>query len=196
MADKKRSSYSYWVVSNRLMAGDYPGVQKPGNPLRWLVSICYSILASVRTPSKGWYGSSARFKELIQSGINSFVDLTEETELPEYASTLNNIGRLNGLDIRYARWPIKDRTVPPHQYMSGILDYIDQELAAGRNVYVHCLRGLGRTGITVGCYMVRHGQTGPESVDELHHLRRYTLSSWLPSPQTSQQREMIINWSE
>ena len=38
------------------------------------------------------------------------------------------------------------------------LDAIDAELAAGGLVYVHCWAGCGRTGVVVGCWLVRHGR--------------------------------------
>ena len=60
--------------------------------------------------------------------------------------------------------PIEDLSVPTLADMERILGAIDDELAAGRAVYLHCWGGIGRTGTVVGCYLVRQGLTaGPRS---------------------------------
>ncbi|NJN80266.1 MAG: hypothetical protein HC797_07245 [Anaerolineales bacterium] len=41
--------------------------------------------------------------------------------------------------------------------MKNILDTIDNEIENGNPVYVHCWGGVGRTGITAACYLIRHG---------------------------------------
>ena len=85
---------------------------------------------------------------------------------------------------------------PSTGFLSTILDYIDCEISQGKNVYVHCFRGLGRTGTIVGCYLVRHGKSGEESLAEIFNLRRGVLNSWHASPQTDKQRDFVLNWKD
>ena len=66
--------YSYWVVKNRFLAGEYPGDQNPGNPIRSFFSKFYALLATINRPNKGWHSVQVRCAELINSGVNSFVD--------------------------------------------------------------------------------------------------------------------------
>ena len=101
-----------------------------------------------------------------------------------------------GVTINYTRMPIRDRKVPTISYLKTILDYIDNEIDNNKNVYVHCFRGLGRTGTIVGTYLARHGKTGEESLAEIFNLRQGVLNSWWPSPQTEEQRKMVFNWNE
>ena len=62
----------------------------------------------------------------------------------------------------HERHSIVDMDVPrSQQQTAGILDAIDKALEDGKNVYVHCWGGIGRTGTVVGCWLVRHGMTGP-----------------------------------
>jgi protein-tyrosine phosphatase len=112
-----------------------------------------------------------RYPVELPPGVDFVVDLTEEGELPPYAR--------DGLD--YRRMPIRDFGVPSEDEMRNILDTIDEALAAGRTVFVHCRGGIGRTGTVIGCYFRRHG-TAPQ--DEP------------PTPETRAQVEMIRDWPE
>ena len=78
--------------------------------------------------------------------------------------------------------------------MVGILDTIDAALNAGHTIYVHCYGGIGWTGTVVGCFMVRHGISGAEALNEIAHLRQGTPDGWKSSPETKAQREMVLNW--
>ena len=88
--------------------------------------------------------------------------------------------------------------MPTHTQMVEILDALDLALAGGRKAYVHCYGGIGRTGVAVGCFLVRHGQTGPQAIQELGGWwRKVPKSAFHPnSPETLQQREFILRWSE
>jgi protein-tyrosine phosphatase len=78
--------------------------------------------------------------------------------------------------------------------MKAILDHIDRAITYEKMVYVHCWGGIGRTGTVVGCYLVRHGLSGPEALERLQILRRETAKWWRSSPETDEQRAMILSW--
>ena len=59
-------------------------------------------------------------------------------------------------------------------FLVQILDDLDQALADGHRVYLHCFGGIGRTGTVVGCYLVRHGMTGNEVLEQIAAWRRGT----------------------
>src|SRR5690606_20157329 len=76
-----------------------------------------------------------------------------------------------------------------------VLDTIDRLLEEGRRVYVHCGKGVGRTGLVVGCWLVRHGAAEPDSVlDLLAELRARNRLGHLESPETEEQRRMVRGW--
>ena len=52
----------------------------------------------------------------------------------------------------------------------------------------------GRAGLVAGCYLVRHGMTGGETIKEIKMLRLEVLADHLPSPETEAQRSMVLNW--
>ena len=186
--------YSYWAITDKLLAGEYPGDQHPKNYFRTLVSKVYSILGFLSRPNQGVMNPDKRIKALLDAGINTFLDLTELNELPGYEHKLNAINDSDNLSIKYKRMAIKDRNVPKKEFLKEILDFIDKESKNNRKVSVDCLRGLGRTGTIVGCYLVREGFKGEEALQEIFKLRQGMLNAWMQSPQTEEQIQTVINW--
>ncbi len=80
--------------------------------------------------------------------------------------------------------------------MAVILDTIDDALADGHQVYVHCWGGIGRTGTTVGCWLVRQGHDGPSALAEVARLFGATLKGQAGrhSPETSAQCDWVKTW--
>jgi len=130
---------SYWVEPDRLLAGEYPG-QFDGELTR------------------------QRIDALIQAGFNSFIDLTKSNETIAYIRILLDEAKLYEVKVTYQRIAIGNFGLPTADQMKSILDTIDSELQAGRKIYLHCWGGIGRTGTTVGCYLVRRGKTGEEAL--------------------------------
>ncbi|MBN1219269.1 MAG: dual specificity protein phosphatase family protein [Anaerolineae bacterium] len=159
----------YTVVPDKLLAGSYPG---------------------------GWNQPEQRAKlhRLLGEGVTLFVDLTEEGELRPYVSLLVEEASALGLQVAHRRLPIPDFNVPTAPEMKSILDTIDQTNDDGGLVYVHCRFGIGRTGTVVGCYLVRHGLSGVQALEELVHLRQGTYLEGMLSPITPEQRQMVQDW--
>ena len=102
-----------------------------------------NIPARCRAPTP-WSACSGCWR----AGITSFIDLTEEGELPEYDTLLPELTERR---VHYRRLAILDHSLPDSSaHMARILDLIDSELAAGQCVYLHCRAGIGRTGTAVG----------------------------------------------
>ncbi len=162
---------SYWVWPGRLLAGQY------------LEAFDDEKLR-------------ARLRLMLESGVTFFVDLTEKGEkgLKNYAPPLAEEAAALGLAVEHRRLPVPDFEIPTVAEMKHILDAIDAALAAGQGVYVHCFFGIGRTGVVVGCYLVRHGLNGQEALGELARLRQGTYFEGMSSPVTQEQRQMVQNW--
>jgi protein-tyrosine phosphatase len=109
----------------------------------------------------------------IPEGVDFVVDLTEEGELPPYPRDA----------YEHRRMPIRDFGVPTEEEMRRILDVVDEAVAAGRTVFVHCRGGIGRTGTVIGCYLRRHGASPEEAFAALGGR-----------PETEEQRAMIRGW--
>ena len=96
------------------------------------------------------------------------------------------------------RFPIGDFGLPTPETMNAILDKIEESLQAGRKIYLHCWGGIGRTGTTVGCYLVRQGKSAEEALDQLATWwRGVPKSQYHPhSPETQEQVNFIRTWAE
>ena len=164
---------SYWVEKSRFMAGEYPG-------------------------SSNEQSAQSKLEWLLSKNINFFINLTEPGEygLKPYTKFLENFYSEEVEQKLYKNFPIPDMQTPSVPQMVEILNLIDNKMNEGRNIYLHCYGGIGRTGTVVGCYFVRHGMVAQEALNLIANLRRFTPDGWRPSPETSSQRQMVLNWSE
>jgi protein-tyrosine phosphatase len=129
----------------------------------------------------------ARLTSIRDAGIDFFVDLTQEDEygLSSYASGLE-----------YRRRAIRDFGCPTPDGMVTTLDLIDDALAQGKNVYVHCYAGVGRTGTVVGCWLVRHGMAPSEALAQIARWREGLRNERRRSPESDEQMQFLHGWSE
>ena len=165
---------SYWVVSGRFAAGEYPGAKQPAR-------------------------AAARLQSFFSAGIDHFIDLTEAGELVPYAEIAMREATRIGQDVVYERHPIVDLNVPERpEQMDSILDAIDAALDDDKTIYVHCWGGVGRTGTVVGCWLVRHGSAGPAALDQIAEWWKDVEKSCRirQSPETRDQRAYVRHWSE
>ncbi len=164
---------SYWVEENRFLAGEHPASYGPET-------------------------TRQRMDAFLEAGINTFIDLTQPYELIPYEAVMKEQARIYEMDAVYHRFGMRDHTVPSRETMIAILDTIDDTLNAGRNVYVHCWGGVGRTGIVVGCYLVRHGYANKQALALVNKLYKTRPSNpyFSHSPENNEQIEFILNWRE
>jgi hypothetical protein len=164
---------SYWVKPGRFLAGEYPGRQDAETTRR-------------------------RMDAFLEAGIDTFIDLTHAGELSPYENILMERARARGLTADYARLSIIDHDVPTPDAMKSILDRIDLALEQGRRLYIHCWGGIGRTGTTVGCHLVRHGLSGPQALQQLADWwAEVPKRAYFPrSPETDEQVQFVLNWKE
>ena len=165
---------SYWVVPGCFAAGEYPGDLDARQAV-------------------------TKLRALLSAGIDHFVDLTEPGELLPYVDIARDEAGSLGVDLTHERLPVRDLSVPrSSEEMAEILDAIDTALDGGKMVYLHCWGGVGRTGTVVGCWLVRHGRTGEEALEQLAgwwsgvakvHRKR-------ESPETSEQFRYVRGWTE
>jgi hypothetical protein len=162
---------SYWVIPGQFLAGEYPGSWETER-------------------------SRLRLDSFLQKGFNTFIDLTTEGELLPYAPILEEQAAVYGISATHQRFSIGDFGIPTVAHMQVILNTLDKSLQDGRKVYVHCWGGVGRTGTTVGCYLVRHEKTGDEALAQLASWWKFVPKrTFHPrSPETDEQVKFILDW--
>jgi hypothetical protein len=163
---------SYWVEPGRFLAGEYP--------------------AHFDTEK-----TRKRIDALLDAGFDTFIDLTKPNETVAYIRLLLDEAKLYEMDVKHHRFAIGDFGLPRPELMKSILDTIDAELKAGKKIYLHCWGGIGRTGTTVGCYLVRRGKSGEEALRQLAEWWRRVPKSIIhpTSPETREQADFIRNWA-
>jgi hypothetical protein len=170
---------SYWVVPGTFCAGIYPGDHAP------------ALL-------------EMKMRALLDCGIRHIINLMEidETDfsgriLPSYKETWQDLAVEKGYGVSVSRFPIRDMGIPGVGRMKKVLDDIDRSLSAALPVYLHCWGGIGRTGTVVGCWLARHEiALGNNALTMIDELRRHTANFELASPQTGDQRYMIVEWKK
>ena len=133
----------------------------------------------------GPYPTPETLKDLIQAGVEFFIDLTEPDECSPYKPLLPD-------GMWYRQYPIPYQGVPTHEYMRRILNAIDAGIVDRRVVYVHSQAGRGRTCMVAGCHMVRYGLSGREAlklIARLHNGEADVLD-------TDPQRWLVEQWCE
>ena len=157
---------TYWAVDGQFLAGEYPGGSNPDDARR-------------------------RIGKLLEAGINSFIDLTEAHELPEYRTLLPR-------EVAYYRRPLPDHDIPGDPAaMHEIQSVLRSTLADGARIYLHCRAGIGRTGMSVGCWLVEGGLGGEHALTRLNELWQQNARSrqWLRTPETEAQEQYVLRWN-
>jgi ADP-ribosyl-[dinitrogen reductase] hydrolase len=131
-----------------------------------------------------------RLQKLIGAGVRCFIDLTQPDELEPYDHLLP-------ADVEYLRKPMKDHSIPARrEHMADIQMCVDQALRMGQPVYVHCRAGIGRTGMTVACFLIERGLSGVDALDELNRVWQQCrrAASWPHVPETDEQNQYVLEW--
>lgn len=178
--DTPPTTRCYWVVKDRLLAGAYP------------------------------FGK--RVEELWDAGVRTFVDLVEEQthsvtgeSLESYVPTLEKLSKRDGDPFEVVRAPLPDHHVPGfatpegHEFWHTVeraLDAVDRSMQNGKSVYVHCVGGIGRTGMVVGCWLKQQGLAGQwDVIEALSALRKADKErAARKSPETMEQERVARYW--
>lgn len=124
-------------------------------------------------------------------GITDFIDLTMDSHLIPYENYLSP-------EMTRYSFPIPDQSVPDSfELMDKIIEKIDSLRSAEHKVYIHCWGGIGRTGLTVACWLGRNNHfQGTKALDQLKKLWRSCPKSEFVkfSPENELQRQFVIKY--
>ena len=131
---------------------------QPSEGFSWIVP---GKLAAMPVPGQDRpLDQDAAFLE--EEGIRVLVSLTEEPPDREVlASRFIDQGHI----------PVQDFTAPTLEQMIAFVAVVEDSVAAGKPVGVHCTAGLGRSGTMAAVFLVAEGASADEAITSLRRLR-------------------------
>jgi len=141
----------------------------------------------------GHGGLDASLRMILQEHqISTIIDLTCPSDgvtqpLDELSAALPN--------LEVHSFPIPDMGVPSQPLLLAILDAIDAARSQRRNIYLHCVAGIGRSGTIIACWYIRHGDTPSAALARLASIRG-ELHAHSPSPESAAQAAFVHAWVE
>jgi protein-tyrosine phosphatase len=119
------------------------------------------------------------------AGIDVVVSMLQPGEasnlgLEDEAASANRAGLL------FENFPIPDADVPPNlQRFIDFLEYLEDHIAAGKKIAIHCRASIGRAPLTAASLLIRSGMTSTEAWSQISTVRE------CPVPDTTHQRAWV-----
>jgi|SRR6266478_5279391 len=124
-----------------------------------------------------------------RAGIKSVLSLLTPEEEGDL-DLRSEAGEVRAQGMDFTSLPIPDRQIPRSEAkLSEVLERVAHDLSTGKNVLVHCRQGIGRSGLTAACLLVKNGLSPGAAVDSVSAARG------LHVPETPEQRQWIDHYA-
>lgn len=110
-------------------------------------------------PQYGRRGKDA----LEQAGITAGVNLRTEFDDLAHGLALAN----------YCHLPTVDDDAPSVEHLERGVAFVQEQIAAGRKVYIHCAGGVGRAPTLAAAYLISTGRTLDEAIATIRRARPF-----------------------
>jgi protein-tyrosine phosphatase len=133
-----------------------------------------------------WIGGAPTYSRdyefMVDNGIDAVLNIRAERsdDLEFYAEN----------DIAHIRFKIPDVSIPDHQTISEAVAWVDEQIAEGRTVLVHCAKGRGRSAALVAAYLMKSEGMSYEEA-EAHLVNRRSLTKL-----EGRHRRVLTSWNE
>jgi protein-tyrosine phosphatase len=120
-----------------------------------------------------------------KSGVDEVVSLLTPEEV-ESLELQNEAAHSRDAGMQFRSFPIIDRSVPASKWDAlRLIEVLNADLSAGKNVSVHCRQGIGRAGLIAASLLVARGLRPDEA------LERISLTRGVSVPETAEQRAWV-----
>ena len=104
----------------------------------------------------------------IEQGVKSIVTIREEPLADNWIK-----------DVNYLHIISNDMGVPEFNDLIHAVDFIHRRITNNEPVLVHCLAGLGRTGVVLACYLVKYqNMSADEATQKIREERPGSIQSY------------------
>src|SRR5215475_14508360 len=124
---------------------------------------------------------AAALKSLRDLGVDTLVSALTTSDRSAL-QLVDEPGLAVAAGMSYISFPIADFGVPDRDALVDLADELSAEIRSGRFVTVHCLAGVGRSGLIACSVLIDLGASAQEAMEVVSRARGYD------SPETDEQR--------
>jgi len=107
---------------------------------------------------------------LKEQGVTHVLSLLTIDELELYGSDTLLTDLVEEGFIGYF-FPIVDQGIASFKEMDTLISWLHSNLSEGANIMVHCVGGLGRSGLVTACYLITKGMDADSAIKEVRRVR-------------------------
>jgi hypothetical protein len=186
-------SFESWIN-----AYHQPNHAKPDIPVQGFAEFLSGEVWAGVYPISNSGNETELFKDLLSTGVNSFIDLTNHKDLHRkfsYLKTLHQAGREMGTIVDVKSFPLPFRASPERLQVQQILKYITHSLKKRQRIYIHAGYNLeGRTPLILACLLIQRGCSAEKALAKVNAFWMKTLHFLIRTPLSEAQVEFILDW--
>jgi protein-tyrosine phosphatase/nicotinamidase-related amidase len=107
---------------------------------------------------------------LTEQQVGAVVCMVPSEELELYGAG-SLLQAYSGRGLPFLHKPVVDQKACSVEELEALVRWIDEQLTKGRNVMVHCVGGLGRSGFALAGFLVSRGLTAEEAIRVVRKTR-------------------------
>ena len=188
-------SFESWI--NTYHPPEHP---KPDIPVQGFAEFLPGELWAGVYPISDNGNEAELFKDLLSTGVNSFIDLTDTKDLQRkfsYRETLQQASREIGRVVEVRSCPLPFRASPERQQVQQILKYVTHSLKQKQRIYIHAGYNLeGRTPMILACLLIQRGYSAGKAIAKVDAFWMKTLRFLIRTPLSEMQQNFILEWKE